>query len=141
MSAGEKLRFWPPILSQIAQGRVKRRVMEKAIINRLMFFKDCPCTTRTVLIRKESCSVRAPGRKLWKSICWQLIREQHRQGRSSLIIRAISSQSSSTEAMLCVEKMIVAPFSFSCRISSLSISALIGSKPLKGSSKISSDGA
>jgi len=69
MSAGEKLRFWPPILSQIAQGRVKRRVMEKAIANLRSFKKDCPFSERTVLIRsiqKESCSVRAPGRKLWK---------------------------------------------------------------------------
>ena len=43
--------------------------------------------------------------------------------------------------MLCVEKMIVAPLSHSASISSFSRLALIGSKPEKGSSKISSSGS
>ena len=51
------------------------------------------------------------------------------------------SQISSTEDMLCVEKITVAPLSRSPRISSFSRLALMGSKPEKGSSKISSLGS
>ena len=53
---------------------------------------------------------------------------------------AISSQTSSTEAMLCVEKISVRPSALRRSISRLSCSALTGSKPLKGSSKMSSAG-
>ena len=58
-----------------------------------------------------------------------------------LFISVMWSQISSTDDMLCVEKMIVAPLSRRARISSLSRLALIGSKPEKGSSKISSSGS
>ena len=51
------------------------------------------------------------------------------------------SQISSTDDMLCVEKITVDPLSRRARISSLRRLALIGSKPEKGSSKISSSGS
>ena len=57
-----------------------------------------------------------------------------------LFINAISSQSSSTDSILCVENIIVAPFSLKSSISSLIRFALIGSKPEKGSSNIKSLG-
>jgi len=47
----------------------------------------------------------------------------------------------STEDILCVEKITVAPLSRSSSISLFNKLALIGSKPLKGSSKISSSGS
>src|SRR5690606_7674707 len=56
------------------------------------------------------------------------------------LIREICSQSSSTEAILCVEKITVAPSSLRCMISFFISSALMGSKPLKGSSKIKRSG-
>ena len=55
-------------------------------------------------------------------------------------MRAISSQTSSTEDMLCVEKINVRPSALRRSISHLSCSALTGSKPLNGSSKMSSAG-
>lgn len=58
-----------------------------------------------------------------------------------LLSSVISSHISSTDAMLCVEKSTVAPLSRNCSISCLSSSALIGSKPLNGSSKMSSLGS
>ena len=58
-----------------------------------------------------------------------------------LLIRAMLSHISSTEAILWVEKIIVCPFSFSSRISCFNLSAFTGSKPLNGSSKISNDGS
>lgn len=56
------------------------------------------------------------------------------------LMRLISSQSSSTDPILWVENMIVAPLSLISRISCFNRLALTGSKPLNGSSKISSLG-
>ena len=58
-----------------------------------------------------------------------------------LLISVIWSQISSTDDMLWVEKMTVEPLSRKPRISSFKRLALIGSKPEKGSSKISSSGS
>ena len=56
-------------------------------------------------------------------------------------MRAMFSQRRSTESMLWVENITVAPLSLSSRISRLSNSAFTGSNPLKGSSKIRSFGS
>ncbi len=53
---------------------------------------------------------------------------------------AISSQSSSTDSMLWVDRITVAPSSFNRRISFRIRSALTGSKPENGSSRIIRDG-
>ena len=58
-----------------------------------------------------------------------------------LLIKAMFSHSRSTESMLWVENITVAPLFFSSKISFLSNSALTGSNPLNGSSKISSSGS
>jgi len=50
MSSGEKLRFWPPIFSQKAQGRVKRRVAEKARASLFVFNKESPPPGRERLL-------------------------------------------------------------------------------------------
>lgn len=58
-----------------------------------------------------------------------------------LLISIILSQSSSTDAMLCVENRMVAPLSRISNISFFSKLTLIGSNPEKGSSNISSLGS
>ena len=55
-------------------------------------------------------------------------------------IKAIWSQSSSTDSIRWVEKITVAPSSLNCNISSLIKLALMGSNPENGSSKIKSLG-
>ena len=55
-------------------------------------------------------------------------------------MRVISSHSSSTLSMLCVDRMMVAPSSRNRRISERMSSAFTGSKPEKGSSRIISEG-
>ena len=58
-----------------------------------------------------------------------------------LLISVMWSHISSTDAMLWVENITVAPLSRRASISSLRRFALIGSKPLNGSSKMSSSGS
>lgn len=58
-----------------------------------------------------------------------------------LLMSAMFSQRRSTESMLWVEKITVAPLFFSSKISFLSSSAFMGSNPLNGSSNISSSGS
>ncbi len=55
--------------------------------------------------------------------------------------RAHSSHTSSTDCILCVEKITVQPLSLKAKISLFRSSAFTGSKPLKGSSKISNSGS
>ena len=58
-----------------------------------------------------------------------------------LLMSVMWSHNSSTDDMLWVEKMIVAPLSRRARISSFKRLALMGSNPEKGSSKISNSGS
>ena len=56
-------------------------------------------------------------------------------------MRAMFSQRRSTESILWVENITVAPLFLSSMISFLRSSAFMGSKPLNGSSKMSSSGS
>lgn len=73
--------------------------------------------------------------------CWRMSLMLPDRTTCDWCIRAMFSQSRSTESMLWVENITVAPFCFSSRISFLRSSALTGSKPLNGSSKMSSSGS
>ena len=73
--------------------------------------------------------------------CWRMSLMLPERTTCDWWMRARFSQSRSTESMLWVENMTVAPLSRSSRISRFRSSALTGSKPLKGSSKMRSSGS
>ena len=73
--------------------------------------------------------------------CWRMSLMLPERTTCDWWIRAMFSQRRSTESMLWVENITVAPLSRSSRISCLRSSAFTGSNPLNGSSKISSFGS
>ena len=78
---------------------------------------------------------------LWELNCLRIWLMLPERTTCDLLMRAMFSQRRSTESILWVENITVAPLFLSSMISFLRSSAFMGSKPLNGSSKMSSSGS